>query len=115
MLSIKKIIGLKIALPTIVFDEIDTGISGEVANQVGRLMKEMGRKIQVVAITHLPQIAAKGHAHFKVFKSNLNEKTTSEIKELNDESRVDEIAEMLSGLNVSQSARQNAIELMNQI
>ncbi len=115
MLSIKKIIGLKIALPTIVFDEIDTGISGEVANQVGRLMKEMGRKMQVVAITHLPQIAAKGHAHFKVFKTNLNEKTTSEIKELKDESRVDEIAEMLSGLNVSQSARQNALELMNQL
>ena len=115
MLSIKKIIGLKIALPTIVFDEIDTGISGEVANQVGRLMKEMGNKIQVVAITHLPQIAAKGHTHFKVFKSNLNQETTSEIKELSNESRIDEIAEMLSGLNVSESARQNALELINQI
>ena len=115
MLSIKKIIGLKTALPTIVFDEIDTGVSGEVASQMGRLMKEMAKTIQVVAITHLPQIAAKGHAHFKVFKSNLNEQTTSEIKQLTKESRIDEIAEMLSGLNVSQSARQNASELLNQI
>ena len=75
----------------------------------------MAKTIQVVVITHLPQIAAKGHAHFKVFKSNLNEQTTSEIKQLTKESRIDEIAEMLSGLNVSQSARQNASELLNQI
>ena len=115
MLSVKRIIGTKTALPTIVFDEIDTGISGEVASQMGQLMKKMGKTIQVVAITHLPQIAAKGHAHFKVFKSREKEQTTSDIKELTDESRVDEIAQMLSGINVSTSARQNAIELINQI
>ncbi len=115
MLSVKKLIGAKAALPTIVFDEIDTGISGEVASQMGQLMKKMGKTIQVVAITHLPQIAAKGHAHFKVFKSREKEQTTSDIKELTDESRVDEIAQMLSGINVSTSARQNAIELINQI
>jgi len=114
MLSIKKITGSKTNLPTIVFDEIDTGISGEVASQVGRLMKEMGRKIQVIAITHLPQIAAKGDTHFKVFKSNDKNQTTSEIKQLSDDLRIKEIAQMLSGLNVSHSARQNAIELINQ-
>ena len=114
MLSIKRIIGTKKALPTIVFDEIDTGVSGEVANQMGLLMKQMGEKIQVITITHLPQIAAKGNAHFKVFKSNNNVQTTTHIKKLTDESRVDEVAQMLSGLNISNSARQNAIELINQ-
>ncbi len=114
MLSVKKIIGLKTALPTIVFDEIDTGVSGEVASQVGGLMKEMGRKIQVLAITHLPQIAAKGDTHFKVFKSSINDETTSEIKQLNNNARIDEIAQMLSGLTITQSARQNAIELIGQ-
>jgi len=114
MLSVKKIIGLKTALPTIVFDEIDTGVSGEVASQVGGVMKEMGRKIQVLAITHLPQIAAKGHTHFKVFKSSINDETTSEIKQLNNEARIDEIAQMLSGLTITESARKNAIDLIGQ-
>lgn len=114
MLSIKRIIGTKKALPTIVFDEIDTGVSGEVANQMGLLMKQMGEKIQVITITHLPQIAAKGNAHFKVFKSNKNVQTTTHIKKLTNESRIEEVAQMLSGLNISNSARQNAIELINQ-
>lgn len=113
MLSVKRIVGTKTALPTIVFDEIDTGVSGEVANQMGRLMKEMGEKIQVITITHLPQIAAKGNAHFKVFKSNSNEETTTQISELTNHSRIDEVAQMLSGSNISDSARQNALELIN--
>ncbi len=113
MLSVKRIIGTKTALPTIVFDEIDTGVSGEVANQMGRLMKEMGEKIQVITITHLPQIAAKGNTHFKVFKSNSNEETTTQISELTNHSRIDEVAQMLSGSNISDSARQNALELIN--
>jgi DNA repair protein RecN (Recombination protein N) len=115
MLSVKRIIGTKTALPTIVFDEIDTGVSGEVANQMGRLMKEMGEKIQVITITHLPQIAAKGNAHFKVFKSNTNEETTTQIKQLTNHSRIDEVAQMLSGSNISDSARQNALELINEL
>lgn len=114
MLSIKRVIGTKTSLPTIVFDEIDTGVSGEVAGQMGQLMKGMAEKIQVITITHLPQIAANGNAHFKVFKSNDDKETTSQIKELNQESRINEIAQMLSGLNISESARQNAIELINQ-
>lgn len=113
MLSVKRIIGTKTALPTIVFDEIDTGVSGEVANQMGRLMKEMGEKIQVITITHLPQIAAKGNTHFKVFKSNSNQETTTQISELTNHSRIDEVAQMLSGSNISDSARQNALELIN--
>ena len=115
MLSVKRIIGTRTALPTIVFEEIDTGVSGEVANQMGRLMKDMGEKIQVITITHLPQIAAKGNAHFKVFKSNTNEETTTQIKQLTNQSRIDEVAQMLSGYNISDSARQNALELINEL
>tara|TARA_B100001173_G_C16028833_1_gene565449 strand:+ start:1198 stop:2853 length:1656 start_codon:yes stop_codon:yes gene_type:complete len=115
MLSVKRIIGAKTALPTIVFDEIDTGVSGEIANQMGRLMKEMGEKIQVITITHLPQIAAKGNAHFKVFKSNTNEETITQITQLTNNSRIDEVAQMLSGSNISDSARQNALELINEL
>lgn len=112
MLSLKRIMGAKTALPTIVFDEIDTGVSGEVADQMGGIMKRMGNQIQVVTITHLPQIAAKGDAHFKVYKSHDKELTTSQIKQLNNDSRVDEIAQMLSGSKITDSARQNAIDLM---
>ena len=78
-------------------------------------MKDMGEKIQVITITHLPQIAAKGNAHFKVFKSNTDEETTTQIKQLTNQSRIDEVAQMLSGYNISDSARQNALELINEL
>lgn len=106
--------GAKTALPTIVFDEIDTGVSGEVANQMGLLMKEMGSGLQVITITHLPQIAAKGNAHFKVFKSHDKELTTSQIENLDKKSRIDELAQMLSGSKITDTARQNAVELLGQ-
>lgn len=114
MLSLKRIMGAKTALPTIVFDEIDTGVSGEVANQMGLLMKEMGSGLQVITITHLPQIAAKGNAHFKVFKSHDKELTTSQIENLDKKSRIDELAQMLSGSKITDTARQNAVELLGQ-
>ena len=112
MLGLKKVMSEKSSLPTIVFDEIDTGVSGNVANKIGGLMKEMGSHLQVLTITHLPQIAAKGNAHFKVFKYHDVNSTASHIKELNKESRVEEIAQMLSGSVVSEAARENAAELM---
>ena len=112
MLSLKKIMSLQTSLPTIVFDEIDTGVSGEVADQMGVIMKEMGKEIQVLTITHLPQIAAKGNAHFNVFKSHESELTTSNIKKLNKEERVLEIAQMLSGSKITSAAKQNAKELI---
>ncbi len=114
MLSLKRIMGAKTALPTIVFDEIDTGVSGEVANQMGVLMKEMGAGLQVITITHLPQIAAKGNAHFKVFKSHDKELTTSQIEHLDKSLRINELAQMLSGSKVTETARKNAIELLEQ-
>ena len=112
MLSLKKIMSEQYALPTIVFDEIDTGVSGEVANKIGDVMREMGSQMQVITITHLPQIAAKGNAHFKVFKSHSETNTTSKIKVLNKQNRVEEIAQMLSGSEVSDAARKNALELL---
>ena len=112
MLSLKKIMRLQVALPTIVFDEIDTGVSGEVADQMGLIMKQMGKEIQVLTITHLPQIAAKGNAHYKVFKSHDSELTTSNINKLGKQDRILEIAQMLSGSEITSAAKQNAIELI---
>lgn len=112
MLSLKKIMSLQVALPTIVFDEIDTGVSGEVADQMGLIMKQMGKEIQVLTITHLPQIAAKGNAHYKVFKSHDSELTTSNINKLGKQDRILEIAQMLSGSEITSAAKQNAIELI---
>jgi len=112
MLSLKRILSSKSALPTIVFDEIDTGVSGEVADKMGGIMKSMGGTMQVLTITHLPQIAAKGDAHYKVFKSHDSEITTSQLKELNTEDRIKEIAQMLSGSKITQAALDNATELL---
>jgi len=112
MLSLKRILSSKSALPTIVFDEIDTGVSGEVADKMGGIMKSMGETMQVLTITHLPQIAAKGNAHYKVFKSHDTEITTSQLKELNSKDRIEEIAQMLSGSKITQAALDNATELL---
>ena len=114
MLSIKKIVADQSQLPTILFDEIDTGVSGEVAEKVGNILKEMSRNRQVVAITHLPQLAAKGKQHLFVYKSVEKDRSITKIKELNQEARVEELAKMLSGARISDAAINNAKELLTQ-
>jgi DNA repair protein RecN (Recombination protein N) len=113
MLAVKAILAKYSKLPTLLFDEIDTGVSGEIANKMGEIMKEMSSQMQIFAITHLPQIAAKGNEHFKVFKSIVGEETLSELKLLTDEERVVEIAQMLSGNVISESALNHAKALLN--
>ncbi len=113
MLAIKAILANYSKLPTIIFDEIDTGVSGEIAHKMGDIMKKMSTQMQVFAITHLPQIAAKGQQHFKVFKSDVGNTTISELKLLSDEERIIEIAQMLSGKDISDSALQHAKALLN--
>jgi len=112
MLSLKKIISGSVALPTIVFDEIDTGVSGAVADSMGDILKEMGTEMQVIAITHLPQIASKGNDHFKVLKSSKNQNTTTTIQQLSSSERINEIAAMLSGKALSEAAISNAKSLL---
>ena len=112
MFSIKYILADKTALPTIVFDEIDTGISGEIAIKMSQMMLEMAKNHQVITITHLPQIAAKGLSHYFVFKDESSETTTSQIRKLNHEERLIEIAEMIGGKQASQNAFDSARELM---
>jgi DNA repair protein RecN (Recombination protein N) len=113
MLAVKAILAQYSKLPTLIFDEIDTGVSGEIANRMGEIMKEMSTHMQIFAITHLPQIAAKGNAHFKVFKSTVGEDTQSELKLLTSEERIIEIAQMLSGTVISDSALNHAKALLN--
>lgn len=113
MLAIKAILAKYSNLPTIIFDEIDTGVSGDVANKMGEIMKEMSQNMQVMAITHLPQVASKGHQHFKVSKDHNSDQTVSEIKLLSKEDRIKEIAQMLSGENITDSAISHAKELLN--
>ncbi|ESU20449.1 recN protein [Flavobacterium enshiense DK69] len=113
MLAVKSILAEYSKLPTIIFDEIDTGVSGEIAHKMGDIMKRMSAQMQVFAITHLPQIAAKGQQHYKVFKSAFGESTISELKLLSEEERITEIAEMLSGKDISDSALNHAKALLN--
>lgn len=113
MLAVKSILSQYSKLPTIIFDEIDTGVSGEIANKMGEIMRDMSKTMQVFAITHLPQIAAKGANHYKVFKTVLGENTVSELKLLNNDERIIEIAEMLSGKDISDSAINHAKALLN--
>lgn len=113
MLAIKAILARYSNLPTIIFDEIDTGVSGEVADKMGDIMKEMSSRMQVFAITHLPQIASKGDQHYKVFKTSDDETTTSQLILLDRDSRVREIAQMLSGKDITESALQHAEALLN--
>ena len=112
MLTIKAIVADKMQLPSIIFDEVDTGVSGDVANRMGRMMADISRSIQVIAITHLPQIAARGDAHFKVFKTDDDIATHTRITELDDDSRVNEIAVMLSGDTTSDAALRAARALL---
>lgn len=113
MLAVKAILAQYSKLPTLIFDEIDTGVSGEIAIRMGEIMKEMSTSMQIFAITHLPQIAAKGDSHFKVFKSTIDDDTQSELKLLSLDERVIEIAQMLSGAVVSDSALNHAKALLN--
>lgn len=112
MLAVKAIMAEHTALPTIMFDEIDTGVSGEISQKMGDIMKQMSQNRQVFAITHLPQIAAKGAYHFKVFKEDSKGKTTTHLKLLTEEERITELSEMLEGKNSGASARNHAIELL---
>ncbi len=113
MLSIKSIIAKYTALPTIIFDEIDTGVSGEVANKVGQIMERLADNLQVITITHLPQIASKGKNHYFVYKDDSAAVTYTRIKQLDNNERVTEIAKMLSGDKPGESALQNARELLS--
>ena len=113
MLAIKKILSENSQLPTIIFDEIDSGVSGEISNKMAHIMSQMSRKMQVITITHLPQIAAKGNQHYKVYKEEVNHITTTNLKQLSEDERIVEIAEMLSGKNISDSAIIHARELLN--
>lgn len=114
MFAIKYILADKTALPTIIFDEIDTGISGEIANRMVSMMKSMAQQHQVISISHLPQFAARGNAHYFVYKDNSSAKAVSKIKLLSEEERVVEIAKMIAGADPTPSALQNARELLQQ-
>ncbi|MGC1631521.1 MAG: DNA repair protein RecN, partial [Gelidibacter sp.] len=113
MLAIKSILTNYTQLPTIMFDEIDTGVSGEISNKMASIMQQMSKTMQVFTITHLPQIAAKGDMHFKVFKEDIGEVTRTQLKLLNPEERIVEIAQMLDGVNMSSSAIEHAKQLLN--
>lgn len=112
MLAIKKITASRMKLPTIIFDEIDTGVSGHIADRMGDMMKEMGEKMQILTITHLPQVAVKGERHFKVYKKDVEEKTVSSVILLNDQEREEEIGHMLSGEKLDEAALSNARSLL---
>ncbi len=113
MLSVKNILSRYTNLPAIIFDEIDTGVSGEVSNKIADIMKQMSAQMQVISITHLPQIAAKGNHHFKVFKEEIDGKITSNIKLLDGNERIVELAEMLGGKDLTDSAIAHAKQLLN--
>ena len=112
-LSIKSMMAERMNMPTVIFDEIDTGVSGEIADKMGRMMKEMAGLMQIITITHLPQVAGKGTRHYKVFKQDTDERTVSSVKELTGEERVREIAGMLSGERLTDAALEAARALIS--
>ncbi|MCK5401781.1 MAG: DNA repair protein RecN [Flavobacteriaceae bacterium] len=113
MLAIKSILSKYIQLPSIMFDEIDTGVSGEISNKMASIMIKMSKSLQVFTITHLPQIAAKGDTHFKVYKEDVDNRTATHLVRLNDDERIVEIAQMLGGKKMSSSAIAHAKQLLN--
>ena len=113
MLTIKSLLATKIALPTIIFDEIDTGVSGEIAHKMGEIMKQMSQSRQVFAISHLPQVASKGDVHIKIYKTDIAGRTTTQFQELSPEERIEEIAQMLGGKDITESAREHAKQLLS--
>lgn len=113
MLAVKSILATYSNLPTIIFDEIDTGVSGDIAQKMAGILQKMGKNMQVIAITHLPQIAGKGDRHFKIYKEDAAHSTITNIKELKGEDRIEELAMMLGGKNISESAVAHAKALLN--
>ena len=112
MLSLKSLLTRSRNLPTIIFDEIDSGVSGEVADKVGRILEGMGRYMQVINITHLPQVAARGRRHFHVYKEDSGDSTITRIRLLSSSERVLEVARLLSGSEVTETSIKNARELI---
>ena len=112
MLALKSVMARAENLPTVIFDEIDTGVSGEIADRMGGMMKDMGGSMQVMAVTHLPQVAAKGRAHFKVFKTDSGDKTVTGVRCLSETERERELAAMMSGSDINRAALQNARALL---
>jgi DNA repair protein RecN (Recombination protein N) len=112
MLAIKSLVTQEQMLPTVIFDEIDSGVSGDIAGKVGGIMKQMGQHHQVIAISHLPQIAASAGHQYKVFKASDESQTYTRIKQLSPDERVEEVAKMLSNENVTSISRQAAQELL---
>jgi DNA repair protein RecN (Recombination protein N) len=113
MLAVKAVLAQYSKLPTIIFDEIDTGVSGEIANKMAFIMEEMSANMQVFSITHLPQIAARGKQHYKVFKETVDNQTQSQIIRLTHEQRIQELAEMITGKELSEAAINHAKTLLN--
>ena len=113
MLSVKLLLSKHTSLPTILFDEIDTGVSGEVSKKMASIMQEMSKNMQVISITHLPQIAAKGDHHFKVYKEDIEGKTMTDVKILDKQDRINELAEMLGGKEIANSAIEHAKQLLS--
>ena len=114
MLGIKSLVASARTLPTIIFDEIDTGVSGDIADRMGSVMKELSTHLQVITITHLPQVAGKGNQHFRVFKADTDEQTITHIEQLSPEQRIQEIARMLSGSDITPEALANARTLITE-
>ena len=109
---VKSLVAHAMALPTIIFDEVDTGVSGEIADKMARIMREMAQCMQVISITHLPQVAAWGQTHYRVYKSDTDTATATHLVRLTDKQRVEEIARMLSGSSLTAAALDNARELL---
>ena len=112
MLALQKVISEKKKLPTILFDEIDTGVSGDVAYKLGKLLASMSKNVQLIAITHLPQVAAKANYHFKVTKHNSSNRVNTKVSCLSSEERVEEVARLMSGEKISDSAIETAKDLI---
>ena len=112
MLSLKSILAGHINLPTIIFDEVDTGVSGEIADKMGDMMHDVSESMQVVVTTHLPQVAAKGDAHFKVYKTDADTRTVTHVRQLTVDDRIRELAAMISGSEVSEAALSAARALL---
>jgi DNA repair protein RecN (Recombination protein N) len=112
MLSLKSLLTKNINLPTIIFDEIDSGVSGEVADKVGQILAAMGKYMQVINITHLPQVASRGTKHYHVYKDDIDDSTFTRVKLLSDDERILEVARLLSGSEVTETAMKNARELL---
>lgn len=112
MLSLKSLIAQNNNLPSIIFDEIDSGVSGEVADRVGQILSSMGKCMQVINITHLPQVASRGSRHFHIYKEDRGDSTITRVKLLSPDERIIEVARLLSGSEVTDTAIKNAKELI---